>query len=179
MGGGPKRTLRSIVMMAALLGGLTTVSMTTVTTLTAGPASGSTPCGASGVPTSGAGTDACTYTTAGEDTFTVPTGVSQLSVVVIGAAGGAGGSLTGSTFLTGATGGSGAKVTAVVPVMSGTTLYTEVGSDGADATGNPALNTCGPGGGGDDGGGAGGASQCNDEAGGGGGGGSDLRTTPA
>src|SRR5665213_2246126 len=85
------------------------------------------------------------YTSAGEDTFAVPTGATQVSVVAIGGGGGAGGSLTGSTFVTGAAGGSGAEATAAVPMPSGSTVYVEVGSKGADATGNPSINTCGPG----------------------------------
>ena len=49
------------------------------------------PCGTTGVfSTSGSGpgsTDTCTYTTAGQDSFTVPAGVSSLQVVAVGGQG--------------------------------------------------------------------------------------------
>ncbi|WSA81803.1 hypothetical protein OG930_43750 [Streptomyces sp. NBC_01799] len=54
----------------------------TVTTIAAGP------CGANGVFSQSGSTVSCTYTAAGEDTFTVPPEVSSVSVMAIGAPGG-------------------------------------------------------------------------------------------
>lgn len=90
--------------------------------------------------------------TGGEQTFTVPAGVTSLHVVAIGAAGG---------DATAAKGGAGAKVVADLGVTPGQTLYIEVGGKGeTEAEGGV---------GGFNGGGAGG---------GGGGGASDIRTLP-
>jgi hypothetical protein len=44
-------------------------------------ASAAGPCGPGGVFSVSGSTDTCTYTTAGEDTFTVPTGVTSVSAV--------------------------------------------------------------------------------------------------
>jgi Fibronectin type III domain/IPT/TIG domain len=71
------------------------------------------------------------FTTAGEQTFVVPTGVTSLHVTLIGAPGANGGSGSGS----GGTAGNGSQVTADVPVMSGETLYVEVGGAGSGTTG--------------------------------------------
>jgi hypothetical protein len=92
------------------------------------------------------------FYTGGEQTFTVPAGVTSLHVVAIGAAGG---------DATAAKGGAGAEVVADLGVTPGQTLYIEVGGKGeTEAEGGV---------GGFNGGGAGG---------GGGGGASDIRTSP-
>ena len=97
--------------------------------------------------------------TSGEQTYTVPAGVTEVSINAIGAAGGTA-TLSGQTY----PGGSGAIVSGVVDVTPGETLYVEVGGTG----GNPS--------GGFNGGGNGavgaGASWV------GGGGASDVRTLP-
>lgn len=85
------------------------------------------PCGVNGVLSTSAGTASCTYTTAGEDTFVVPSGVSSAGVVAIGAAGGGG--------LPGGTGGSGAKVTTTIATAAAATFYVEVGSKPTDLPG--------------------------------------------
>ena len=125
----------------------------------AGTGSASGPCGG-GVLTQAAPTATCTYTSAGEDTFSVPAGVTSLNVVAVGAPGEAG--------LPGGAGGQGARVSSTVAVPAGTTtLYVEVGGAGGP---NPSAA------GGIRDGGAGGFSSA---SGGGGGGSSDLRTQPA
>ena len=155
----------------ARIGGLTSA-------LVVGTASASTPpCGTAGVLSVAAGTSTCTYTSLGADTFTVPTGTTQVMVTAVGGAGGDGLTYVDITIVTGAAGGAGAEVTATVPVTGGSTLYPEVGSDGAPATGDVAPITCSPGAGGTNGGGAGGQGNCDDQSGGGGGGASDLRTS--
>jgi hypothetical protein len=130
------------------------------------------PCGSTGLFASAGSTDSCTYTAIGEDTFTVPAGVTSLSVTAVGARGSAGSGYPAGT--TPPAGGMGALVTApTVAVSPGTTLYVEVGGPGG-------VGACISGGAaGAGGGGAGGAGTCPDGGGGGGGGESDLRTTPA
>ncbi len=104
--------------------------------------------------------------TGGEQTFTVPDGVTQISVYAVGAPGGSG------QFVSG---GFGAQVSTDLSVTPGETLYVEVGAAGGDG-GNP--NGSG-GGGGFNGGGVGGAgTAAHNNGGGGGGGASDIRTTP-
>ena len=84
----------------------------------------------------------CTYTTAGEDTFTVPAGVTSVHVVADGAAGAFGPTVS--------PGGAGAQVTADVPVTPGSTLYVNVGvgggasgsADGGAGGGESDLRTC-------------------------------------
>ena len=97
----------------------------------------------------------CTFTgTGAEQTYTVPTGVSFVTISAVGSHGG-----FGNNFVQG---GRGAVVTATVPVPAGTpTLFVEVGTPG----GNDNLNGFG----GFNGGGASGDA-------GGGGGASDVRT---
>jgi hypothetical protein len=96
-----------------------------------------------------------TYT-GGEQTYTVPAGVTSVTITAVGAPGG--------SSQDGVAGGDGASVTATVPVTPGQTLYVEVGGSGAN----------GPCAGGDTGSAfnGGGSSPC----GGGGGGASDVRT---
>jgi hypothetical protein len=135
------------------------------------------PCGATGVFSTSGTMSSCTYTTAGEDTFSVPGGVGTFSVVAVGANGGPGGA--SSTGRAGGAGGQGAQVTASVsPAAS--PLYVEVGANGAAGTSGPGSgNTCPAGAGGTNGGGAGGDARCQLGGGGGGGGASDVRTTPS
>ena len=117
-----------------------------------------------------------TFTTVGEQTFTVPAGVTEVDVAALGAAGG-----TGSTNNPGPcahnVGGNGAQVTSLLRVTPGEVLYVEVGGQGGDALVGPH----GPGvhpAGGSNGGGPGGAGN-SIGTGGGGGGASDVRTVPA
>ncbi len=104
--------------------------------------------------TASAATEVFEYT-GGEQAFTVPEGVSSIKVEAIGGRGGAGGGGGGGA------GGAGAKLTTVLEVTPGQTLYVEVGGNGSTP------------GGGFNGGGNGGIDML---AGGGGGGASDLRT---
>jgi hypothetical protein len=92
----------------------------------------------------------------GEQTYTVPPGVTKLEVVAIG---GGGGDTPGA-----AQGGDAAEVTGILNVTPGQTLYVEVGGNGNDAD-------IGAGAGGFNGGGDGGGGS-------GGGGASDIRTLP-
>lgn len=147
--------------------------------LSSAPAGATTsPCGTHGAFSSVPTRDSCTYTRTGEDTFSVPPTVDQVTVAAIGGAGGAG----ASGGEPGGLGGQGAEVSATVTVSGGSKLYAEVGSDGALGTSGP---SCSGGAGGANGGGDGGAAYCSlpDSvalpAGGGGGGASDVRTTPA
>jgi hypothetical protein len=96
--------------------------------------------------------------TGGEQTFTVPAGVTSLEVLAIGGSGGSSGAVPG---------GLGARVTADLAVTPGQTLYVIVGGDGqTDAQG---------GSGGFNGGGDGEGATADA---GGGGGATDIRTTP-
>jgi hypothetical protein len=97
-----------------------------------------TPCGTTGTFTS---PSQCSYTTTGEDTFTVPIGVTSLDVVTDGGVGG------------GNEGGAGAQVTADVPVTPGDTEYVEVAvsggsgyDDGGDGGGLSGIYSCSSGG---------------------------------
>jgi hypothetical protein len=99
--------------------------------------------------------------TGGEQTFTVPAGVSSVHVVAVGGHGGAGGNSGGA-------GGAGAFVSGDLTVTPGEVLYVEVAASGGAGQG-------GTGPGGFNGGGAGGSCS---NAGGGGGGASDIRTSP-
>ena len=95
-----------------------------------------------------------------EQQWTVPSGVTSIHVVLVGARGADNASA----------GGRGHVVTGDLAVTAGTTLYVEVGSDGSSAFAPPG------GGGGFNGGGRGGDGEST--GGGGGGGASDLRTSP-
>jgi hypothetical protein len=103
--------------------------------------------------------DTQTYTTPGEHMFTVPAGVTSLTVDAIGAQG-------GTTFDGGYGGGHGADVTGTLTVLPGETLYIEVGGRGVAFP----IGGCPNGGsnGGGNSGGCGGGSA-------GGGGASDIR----
>jgi hypothetical protein len=115
------------------------------------------------------GTFTFTSTTA-DQCYTVPSGVQQISVTAVGAAG---------ATVCFATGGEGASVSADIPVNPGETLYAEVGGVGQVKQANGScLGGAGAGGtnGGADGGAALGSASA--QGGGGGGGASDLRTVP-
>jgi hypothetical protein len=62
--------------------------------------------------------------TGGEQTFTVPAGVTSLHMIAVGGKGGAGGTSGGA-------GGFGGLVSADVPVTAGQVLYVEVGGKGS------------------------------------------------
>ena len=138
------------------------------------PASAVNPCGANGVQTD---PTTCTYTTAGSDTYTVPSGASNLHVVAVGGGGAPGG---GSGALSGGPGGKGAVVTVDLP-PSATTLTVTVAANGLYRSGGSIGGGGGGGtassgvGGGGDGGGASevdsGSTQIVVAGGGGGGGG--------
>jgi hypothetical protein len=91
------------------------------------------PCGSSGVFAASGSGGTCTYTTQGEDTFSVPSGASTVSVQAIGAQGGDGNSVFGPEA--GAMGGLGADVTGTVSVGGLSTLWVEVGAPGANGAG--------------------------------------------
>jgi Putative Ig domain/Glycine rich protein/IPT/TIG domain len=110
--------------------------------------------------------------TGAEQTYSVPPGVTQVTIAAVGAPGG-GGFNVGGTFPSGGAQGLGAAVTATVTLPVGTsTLYVEVGGTGGEGTNctfaSPDCSTPG----GFNGGGAAGF-------GGGGGGASDVRLDPA
>jgi hypothetical protein len=121
-----------------------------------------------------ASADTATYVYSGssqvngnEQTFVVPAGVTQLSIVVTGAAG-------GSVPSPGAAGGSAGTITGTLNVTPGQTLYIEVGG-----TGGAGGSTIGLGG--FNGGGTGGTYSPGPGInlnGGGGGGATDIRTVP-
>jgi hypothetical protein len=117
-------------------------------------------CGFHGVPSQTGFTATCTYNPAGEDTFTVPFGVTTVHVAAIGGKGGAGSG--------GGVGGAAGNVSADLTVTPGQILYIENGGNGQD--GSPSS----PGAGGINGGGPGGGGI----GAGGGGGASDVRTSP-
>jgi len=119
---------------------------------------------ASAAPASAATTQAFAFTGT-EQTFTVPTGVTSLHVVAVGAKGGNGSDESAKKL--GGPGGLGASVEADLPVTPGQVLYVEVGGTGANGSAGGA--------GGFNGGGA-----SNDGVfklpGGGGGGATDIRS---
>jgi hypothetical protein len=124
-----------------------------------GSALGASPCGTGGVFARAGVTATCTYTTPGEDTFAVPSAISSLQVVAVGGTGGAGGNA--ATQSNGGAGGDGAQVTASVSVAPSSTLYVEVGSNGAPGTsGHAGANVCPGGAAGGNGGGQGGDGRC-------------------
>src|ERR1700694_335406 len=115
--------------VAPMLVGLTPGGVTQVAAV--GP-----PC-SNGVLTTTGTTSTCTYTSAGQDTFTVPPGVTTLHIVAIGGKGGEGGHSGSTTAIgapltgvPGAPGGAGAVVTSDIPA-AGPTLYVEVAANGA------------------------------------------------
>ena len=120
-----------------------------------------------------------TYTTVGEQSFTLPNGVTGIDIVATGGRGASVGT-QGSPCCVTASGGLGARVTGGLRNLTpGDTLYLEIGGNGASADGSlhsPAQG--GANGGGD----ATVATTAFDHyfnVGGGGGGASDVRTTPS
>ena len=112
---------------------------------------------------SGANT-VCTFSTPGDDTFTVPAGVSGASFDVFGAQGG---DVPGFTF-----GGFGGHASAQLGLTPGGTLTVVVGGRGGSTNTAVTCPNQSPGGGGVNGGAAGGRGYC---PGSGGGGASDVR----
>ena len=112
----------------------------------AGVASAAVVCGSTGTPSTAGTTAACTYTTSGQDTFTVPAGVTSVDVTAVGAGGGIGGNSNASA-------GPGASVQdAAVPVTAGQLLGVVVGgpgTPGAQHAGGPGGSPGGGGPGGD------------------------------
>lgn len=156
-----RRGVTALAAVAALAGGLI-IGFEPV------PASAVTPCGASGVLSSGGSTIACTYSYSGApDTFTVPTDVKSITVDALGAAGGESG---GASFDHEA-GGNGARIQGTLTVTPGETLQVNVGGEGG-RDGSEA--------GGWNGGGYGGSDATGNvpELAGGGGGASDVRFLP-
>ncbi|WP_405983187.1 Ig-like domain-containing protein [Streptomyces sp. NBC_00158] len=158
---------RSKILKAAGAAGLVAAAMTPLPA-TADPAAAN-PCGTGGVFT--ASTPTCTYTDVGTDTFTVPAGVTSVTVDLFGAeGGGAAGFILPSPPNEGAPGGLGGETRADLAVTPGQTLQLTVGGVGSSGTSRkgefarPGGTGHGSGGGGAHGGG------------GSGGGGTDLRT---
>ena len=75
------------------------------------------------------------FTTAGASTFTVPAGVTQLKVTVIGGGGGGG--------LAGRTSGGGASVRWITGLVPGAVIATTVGAGGAAVNGSPYVGLAG------------------------------------
>ncbi|WP_042381871.1 glycine-rich protein, partial [Streptacidiphilus melanogenes] len=98
-------------------------------TVTPASAADPSPCGASGVFTASVPT--CTYRTTGTDTFTVPDGVTAVTVDLFGAEGGsAAGYVDPNPPNTGAPGGLGGETRATLAVQPGQTLQITVGAAG-------------------------------------------------
>jgi hypothetical protein len=106
--------------------------------------------------------------TGGEQSFTVPPGVTSIHVIAIGGKGGDG--VPSGSSAPGGSGGYGAMVSADLAVTPGQILYVEVGGNGADGAQGGA--------GGFNGGGGGNADTGIGYFGGGGGGASDIRLAP-
>ncbi|WP_405789629.1 Ig-like domain-containing protein [Streptomyces sp. NBC_01367] len=100
---------------------------------TAEPAGAPSPCGAGGTFTASPPT--CTYTAVGTDTFTVPEGVSAVTVDVFGAEGGsAAGFVTPNPPNEGAPGGLGGETRAGLAVSAGQNLQITVGGAGSSGS---------------------------------------------
>jgi hypothetical protein len=122
----------------------------------AGSAAAATPCGTSGVFSQSGSAATCKYGGDGSaftDTFSVPSGVSSVDVIAVGAAGGTGNCCTSNGLGGGASGGDGASVEdTAVSVSGGDDLTVTVGARGQDgsptnggAGGNPGGGNGGPG----------------------------------
>ncbi|WP_457028640.1 Ig-like domain-containing protein [Kitasatospora sp. P5_F3] len=166
----PRTTLsRSRTLIALSATGLLAAVLAPLTAA-ADPASAPTPspCGSGGVLTTSP--PSCVYTATGTDTFTVPVGVTAVSVDLFGAEGGsAAGFVSPNPPNAGAPGGLGGETRATLAVSAGQALQITVGAVGSSGTSRhgeyarPGGTGHGAGGGGAHGGG------------GSGGGGSDLR----
>ncbi|GAA1230311.1 hypothetical protein GCM10009665_20890 [Kitasatospora nipponensis] len=135
----------------------------------AGTASAAAPCGSGGSFTTSP-QPTCTYDSVGTDTFTVPLGVTAVSIDLFGAEGGsAAGYIDPHPAVSGAPGGLGGETRATLPVTPGQTIQLTVGAAGVPGSSRhgefarPGGTGHGRGGGGAHGGG------------GSGGGGSDVR----
>ena len=175
----PARRLRSRVGIGFCWLVLSAAAVCALGLIVPGVAAAASPCGTGGVFSTSGSTASCSYTSPGQDTFTVPAGVSSLQVVAVG---GQGGTRPGDESAR--PGGFGASVTADLPVSAGA-LYVEVAGNGGPAT-IPAGITGGAGGAGGFNGGAPGGNGGNTTmdiglnggfGGGGGGGASDLQAT--
>ncbi len=162
---------RSTAMMAACATGLLAVVTAASSPAAADPVSAAVFCGTGGVFTASPST--CTYTAVGTDTFTVPQGVSDVSIDLFGAEGGsAAGFVAPHPPNEGAPGGLGGEARGTLAVSSGQILQITVGAAGIPGTSRhgefarPGGFGHGSGGGGAHGGG------------GSGGGGSDVRFAP-
>ncbi|WP_051711792.1 Ig-like domain-containing protein [Streptomyces sp. NRRL S-350] len=161
------RTLSSATTALAGACGLLAAALVPVTaTAAAAPAP---PCGSGGALTPSS--PSCTYTATGTDTFTVPDGVTAVSIDLFGAEGGsAAGYVSPNPPNTGAPGGLGGESRATLAVTPGQTLQITLGAAGTPGTSRhgefarPGGYGHGTGGGGAHGGG------------GSGGGASDVRT---
>lgn len=118
--------------------------------------------GVCAAPASADVTTTTTFNSPGTHGFTVPVGVTQITVTAVGAAGGGGGPCDLGS------GGRGASVTATVPVSPGDPLFVGVGGPGGISSPTNCTEVGGAGGVG--GGGAGGSAKTGDEGGAGGGG---------
>ncbi|MER6301049.1 Ig-like domain-containing protein [Kitasatospora sp. NPDC001539] len=160
------RALGTATTALAGASGLLAAALVPVTAAAAAPAS---PCGSGGVLTVSA--PSCTYTATGTDTFTVPDGVTAVSIDLFGAEGGsAAGYVSPNPPNAGAPGGLGGESRATFAVTPGQTLQLTLGAAGVPGTSRhgefarPGGYGHGTGGGGAHGGG------------GSGGGASDVRT---
>lgn len=110
-----------------------------------GPAFAMGTCGNSGPPSTSGGTDTCTYNASGAiDTFTVPPGVTSVTITALGAGGGSAGD--------GTAGGAGAGETGTFAVTPGATLDVIAGQAGFHGYPENDFLPGGPGGGGGGGG---------------------------
>ena len=103
---------------------------------TAAPAGAATPCGTGGVlSVAPSSAPSCTYTAVGADIFTVPDGVSAVSVDLFGAEGGsAAGYVAPNPPSDGAPGGLGGETRATLAVSPGQTLQLTTGAAGIPGT---------------------------------------------
>ncbi|MEY9947899.1 Ig-like domain-containing protein [Kitasatospora sp. GAS1066B] len=160
--------LGSTVISLAGATGLVAVAIVPLTAAAA-TASAAAPCGTGGVFTT-APQPTCTYNSVGTDTFTVPDGVTAVTVDLSGAEGGsAAGYIVPHPAISGAPGGLGGETRATLPVTPGQTIQLTLGAAGIPGSSRhgefarPGGTGHGRGGGGAHGGG------------GSGGGGSDVR----
>ncbi len=180
-----------VVLVAGAVGAAAAIG-TTASAVVVAPG----PCGATGA-LSGGGGSTCTYTVVGSDTFTVPAGVTQATIVAIGGKGG--NYFIDGPPITGRPGGPGGQATATLAVTPGQVLQVDVAGRGVNGTadfrtggmgngprgGTGALGGFGGSNGGvagalgDARGANGGTAATNGGNGSGGGGSSDVRATPS
>jgi hypothetical protein len=130
-----RRPAARIRLAAALAGVLAGASLAAAgaSVISATPAAASDYCGAHGVQTAGQCTFSDTYAAVGQDTFTVPPGVTYVRVTAIGAAGG-----PFNEQEAGVPGAPGAQVKSLVSVFPGEDLYVDVARGGGDGGGGSA-----------------------------------------